>query len=93
MSRRRQHATASVDEEGYRTRLRQLQIGLVKLQSHLIKFDHRLLVIFEGRDAAGKDGVIKRVVRDLSPRDARVGALGKPDARDTPSWYCQGSRP
>jgi polyphosphate kinase 2 len=73
----------------YRASLRKLQIELVKLQRHVIRFDHRLLIIVEGRDAAGKDGVIKRVVEHLSPRETRVVALGKPSDRDTHSWYFQ----
>lgn len=61
----------------------------MKLQRHIIRYDHRLLVIFEGRDAAGKDGVIKRIVQHLSPRETRVVALGKPSDHDTRSWYFQ----
>jgi len=60
---------------------------LVKLQRHLIKNDLQILVIFEGRDAAGKDGVIKRITRHLSPRETRVVALGKPSDHDRRSWY------
>ncbi|MBI1213484.1 MAG: polyphosphate kinase 2 [Alphaproteobacteria bacterium] len=77
------------DDANYRHRLRQLQIELVKFQRHLIKFDHKVLVLFEGRDAAGKDGVIKRIVRHLSPRETRVVALGKPSDRDSATWYFQ----
>ena len=77
------------DDAGYKRTLRQLQIELVKFQRHLIKFDHKVLIIFEGRDAAGKDGVIKRVVQHLSPRETRVVALGPPSDRDRQSWYFQ----
>ena len=77
------------DSAGYRKTLRQLQIELVKFQRHLIKFDHKVLIIFEGRDAAGKDGVIKRIVEHLSPRETRVVALGPPSDRDRRSWYFQ----
>ncbi len=73
----------------YKTELRELQIQLVKLQRHIIKNNLQLLVIFEGRDAAGKDGVIKRITEHLSPRETRVVALGKPSERDTNSWYFQ----
>jgi polyphosphate kinase 2 len=73
----------------YEKSLRALQIQLVKLQSHIIKHGHRLLVIFEGRDAAGKDGTIKRIVEHLSPRETRVVALGKPSDRENASWYFQ----
>lgn len=77
------------DDAGYKKTLRQLQIELVKFQRHLIKFDHKVLIIFEGRDAAGKDGVIKRIVEHLSPRETRVVALGPPSDRDRHSWYFQ----
>jgi len=75
--------------DNYKSILRALQIELVKLQRHFIACDHRILVIVEGRDAAGKDGVIKRVVQHLSPRETRVVALGKPSARDAATWYFQ----
>ena len=78
-----------VETEDYKTALHGLQVELVKLQRHLIKNNLRILIIFEGRDAAGKDGVIKRISEYLSPRDTRVVALGKPSDRDTQSWYFQ----
>tara|TARA_R110000868_G_scaffold228177_2_gene481151 strand:- start:2846 stop:3634 length:789 start_codon:yes stop_codon:yes gene_type:complete len=73
----------------YKKELRALQIELVKLQRHIIKHDHQILVIFEGRDASGKDGVIKRIVQHLSPRETRVVALGKPSELEQQSWYFQ----
>ena len=79
----------SVTPDDYKKNLRQLQIELVKLQRHIIKYNHKILVIFEGRDAAGKDGVIKRIIQHLSPRETRVVALGKPTERDRHSWYFQ----
>jgi len=78
-----------MDKKTYKSELRALQIGLVALQRHLIEEDRRLLVIFEGRDAAGKDGAIKRIVEHQSPRETRVVALGKPTERDRSSWYFQ----
>jgi polyphosphate kinase len=80
---------AGLAKKVYKRRLRKLQIELVKLQRHLIKCDDRILIIFEGRDAAGKDGTIKRIVQHLSPRETRVVALGKPSDRDRSSWYFQ----
>src|SRR5262245_28371687 len=74
---------------GYKALLRELQIELVKVQSHIIKHGHRVLVVFEGRDASGKDGTIKRIVQHLSPRETRVVALGKPSDKDRASWYFQ----
>lgn len=73
----------------YKKQLRALQIELVKLQRQLIKHNDRILVIFEGRDAAGKDGAIKRIAQHLSPRETRIVALGKPSDRDRTTWYFQ----
>lgn len=73
----------------YKKTLGQLQIELVKLQRHLIKNDLQILVLLEGRDAAGKDGVIKRITQHLSPRETRIVALSKPSDRDRHSWYFQ----
>ena len=90
--RRRKNRKSSAHNNGraqYELSLRTLQIELVKLQRHVIKHRHQILVIFEGRDAAGKDGTIKRVVEHLSPRETRVVALGKPSDRDNASWYFQ----
>ena len=78
-----------MDKDEYKRQLRGLQIGLAALQRQLIAEGRRLLVIFEGRDAAGKDGVIKRIVAHQSPRETRVVALGKPTERDRSSWYFQ----
>lgn len=78
-----------VSKTVYKRQLRNLQIELVKLQRHFIAGNDRILIILEGRDAAGKDGVIKRIVQHLSPRDTRVVALGKPSDRDRSTWYFQ----
>ena len=75
--------------KAYRAAMHDLQVELVKVQRHIIKHGHRVLVIFEGRDAAGKDGTIKRIVQHLSPRETRVVALGKPSDHDRASWYFQ----
>jgi polyphosphate kinase 2 len=66
-----------------------LQVELVKLQRHFIRCQDRILVVLEGRDAAGKDGSIKRIVEYLSPRETRVVALGKPSDRERSGWYFQ----
>lgn len=78
-----------IPEDTYEADLRLLQIELVKLQHEIIKKGQRLLVIFEGRDAAGKDGSIKSITENLSPRDTRVIALGKPSAAEEGEWYFQ----
>jgi polyphosphate kinase 2 len=76
-------------EHGYRRALHELQIELVKFQRHLIKRGERILVLLEGRDAAGKDGIIKRIVEHLSPRETRVMALPAPSSREKTEWYFQ----
>jgi len=78
-----------MDKDLYKDALHALQVNLVGLQRQLIADNRRLLVIFEGRDSAGKDGVIKRIVEHQSPRETRVVALGKPTERDRSSWYFQ----
>lgn len=94
MSRQRKkkaHENAAVDTGGqeYKAALHALQVELVKLQRHFIRCDDRILVLLEGRDAAGKDGVIKRIVQHLSPRETRVVALGRPSDRERGAWYFQ----
>jgi polyphosphate kinase 2 len=69
--------------------LHQLQIELVKLQKEIISSGLKLLVILEGRDTAGKDGTIKRIIEHLSPRETRVIALNKPSDRETNELYYQ----
>jgi len=78
-----------ISKKTYKDTLRKLQVELVKLQRHFIKCDDKILILLEGRDAAGKDGAIKRIVQHLSPRETRVVALGKPSDRDRTSWYFQ----
>lgn len=69
--------------------LHELFIELVKLQKETISSGIKLLVILEGRDAAGKDGTIKRIVEHLSPRETKVVALGKPSDWQEREWYFQ----
>jgi len=69
--------------------LHKLFIELVKLQKEIISSNLKLLVILEGRDAAGKDGTIKRIIKHLSPRETIVVALGKPSDRQQLEWYFQ----
>ncbi|RDZ42776.1 polyphosphate kinase 2 [Haloferax sp. Atlit-19N] len=73
----------------YKRELNRLQEELVKLQYWIKEHDLRVCVVFEGRDAAGKGGVIKRITRRLNPRVARVVALGKPTERERGQWYFQ----
>ena len=78
-----------LSHKAYEHTLLRLQVELVKLQRHVIARGQQVLVILEGRDTAGKDGTIKRIVEHLSPRDTRVVALGPPSERDERSWYFQ----
>ena len=68
---------------------RDLQIELLKMQSWAKDTGQRVVVLFEGRDAAGKGGTIKRFTEHLNPRGARVVALGKPSDRERGQWYFQ----
>ncbi len=69
--------------------LRKLQVELAKLQSSIKARGLRVVVIFEGRDAAGKGGVIKRITERLNPRVCRIVALGTPTERQKTQWYFQ----
>ena len=77
------------DKRDEKAALKAAQVDLVKLQRHVIETGEKILVIIEGRDAAGKDGTIKRIVQHLSPREARVVALGPPSDLDRKAWYFQ----
>ncbi len=89
MSKNHKQDDSSPHNVGYKQTLHQLQIELVKLQNQIIKSNAKILVLLEGRDSAGKDGVIKRIVQHLSPRETRVVALGKPSDHDRTAWYFQ----
>ena len=73
----------------YETELFRLQAELVKLQEWVRTEGARLVVIFEGRDAAGKGGTIKRVTQYLNPRIAKITALPAPTEREQTQWYFQ----
>ena len=73
----------------YEEELEKLQIELLKLQKYVKKEGLKVLLIFEGRDAAGKGGTIKRVTEHLNPRGARVVALNKPSDVEKTQWYFQ----
>lgn len=73
----------------YEQELAKLQIELVKLQYWIKQQGLRVIIIFEGRDAAGKGGVIKRITESMNPRIARVVALGTPTEREQTQWYFQ----
>lgn len=73
----------------YEKQLTSLQIELLKLQNHIKETGEKILMIFEGRDAAGKGGTIKRITEHLNPRGARVVALEKPSDTEKTQWYFQ----
>jgi len=78
-----------IKKKVYEEQLHMLQIELVKLQEWVKKEGLKVVVIFEGRDAAGKGGVIKRITEKLNPRVCRVVALGVPTEREKSQWYFQ----
>jgi len=81
--------SGKLDREFYETELFRLQNELVKLQEWVKANGLRVVVLFEGRDAAGKGGVIKRITGPLNPRVARVVALSAPSSREQTQWYFQ----
>ena len=78
-----------LDKEFYEKELSRLQIELVKLQEWIKHEKLRVVIIFEGRDAAGKGGTIKRMTQSLNPRNCRVAALASPTERQKTQWYFQ----
>ncbi|OWT75904.1 MULTISPECIES: polyphosphate kinase 2 [unclassified Achromobacter] len=73
----------------YFRELLRLQGELVKLQNWVVSTGHKVVIVFEGRDAAGKGGVIKRITQRLNPRVCRVAALPAPNDRERTQWYFQ----
>ena len=82
-------ARPRLSNKAYLAELRRLQIELVKLQEWIRHTGLKIVVIFEGRDAAGKGGAIKRITEGMSPRVARVVALPAPTEREKTQWYFQ----
>lgn len=89
-------STLDVESEAYRNsrklyfrELFRLQGELVKLQDWVVKTGQKIVILFEGRDAAGKGGTIKRITQRLNPRVCRVAALPAPNAREQTQWYFQ----
>lgn len=73
----------------YEKKLEKLQVELIKLQSWTIQNDKKIIVIFEGRDAAGKGGAIRRITERINPRYMRIVALAKPSESEQSQWYFQ----
>lgn len=73
----------------YTKKLKKLQVELIKLQAHIIDNNQRVIVIFEGRDAAGKGGAIRRLTERINPRHFRIVALPRPSEEEQTQWYFQ----
>lgn len=84
VSVRKKKSTVAYEEE-----LEFLQIELLKMQNHIKEEGKKVVILFEGRDAAGKGGTIKRIVEHLNPRGARIVALEKPSDVEKTQWYFQ----
>ncbi len=84
-----QHRGQTLDRRSYFKSLLELQAELIKLQDWVEATGQKVAVLFEGRDAAGKGGVIKRITQRLNPRVCRVVALPKPTDREMTQWYFQ----
>lgn len=78
-----------IDRRTYFQELLRLQRELIKLQDWVVEHGERIIVIFEGRDSAGKGGAIKRITQRLNPRVCRVAALPAPTEREQSQWYFQ----
>jgi polyphosphate kinase 2 len=81
--------TKVLDKDGYAKELRRLQVELVQLQEWIVHRGLRVVVLFEGRDTAGKGGVIRRISERTNPRVLRTVALGMPSDREKTQWYFQ----
>ena len=79
----------AMDTDDYEEEIEALQLELVKLQADVKETGKRVVVVFEGRDAAGKGGTIKRFRENLNPRVARTVALSKPSDKEAGEWYFQ----
>ncbi len=80
---------SKMDRDEYEDLKQDLQIELLKMQNWVKETGQRVLILFEGRDAAGKGGTIKRLMEHMNPRGARVVALEKPTGEETGQWYFQ----
>lgn len=78
-----------MNKKEYKKELKKLQAELVQLQSYIIKHGLKVVLLFEGRDSAGKGGSIKRIIDKLNPNHVRVVAKGKPTDAEEKQWYFQ----
>jgi polyphosphate kinase 2 len=89
LRRQRKAGKKLARREAREDELKPYQVELLKLQRHLEEHDKRMIVLFEGRDAAGKGGTIRRVTRYMNEKHYRVVALGKPTEEQRTQWYLQ----
>jgi len=89
MSAKTALTVARPSKKAYERELKRLQVELVNLQHWVLATGARVVIVFEGRDAAGKGGAIKRITQYLNPRSARVVALPAPNERERGQWYFQ----
>jgi polyphosphate kinase 2 len=82
-------ANLKLERRFYESELKELQVELVKMQYWIKHVGYRLIILFEGRDAAGKGGTIKRITEPLNPRGCNVVALGTPSDQQKSQWYFQ----
>ena len=73
----------------YQERLEELQVELIRMQTWAINNNERIIILFEGRDAAGKGGAIRRITERINPRHMRIVALPKPSEEQVTQWYFQ----
>lgn len=83
------NSLAKLDKEAYEEELKRLQAELVEMQQWVVETGARVVIIMEGRDAAGKGSAIKRITQYLNPRTCRIEALPKPTDREAGQWYFQ----
>jgi len=81
--------TRVIDKRDYQKELTRLQVELVRLQEWIVREGLKVVVLFEGRDTAGKGGVIRRITERTNPRVVRIVALGTPSDRERTQWYFQ----
>ncbi|MCK0131112.1 polyphosphate kinase 2 [Flavobacteriaceae bacterium F08102] len=89
MSKRPYNVFRALRYYDYERNLKKLQIELVRLQTWALKEGERILIVFEGRDAAGKGGAIRRLTERINPRHVRIVALPKPTEEERSQWYFQ----
>ena len=92
-SRPRSRRRTKMKKKPYEEELAHLQLELIKLQEWIKHAGLKVVVIFEGRDAAGKGGTIKRITESLNPRICRVVALAAPTERERTQWYSSAMSP